>query len=64
MKFEFKATSSFDDSHVVTHQIEAETLDKVLEAFADFLRGCGYQLESGSVQIVEEENEQTISRDS
>jgi hypothetical protein len=62
MKFEFKATSSFDDSKVIVLKIEEEGLTEVLEALADFLRGCGYQLDNGSLQIVEEEIESKINK--
>ena len=45
----------------VTHEIQSEaTRDELCEAFTDFLRGIGYQInENSSVQIVEDDVEYT-----
>lgn len=37
----------------ITHEFEAESLDEVMEQFAQFLRGSGYSFD-GHVEIVDD----------
>jgi hypothetical protein len=41
-------TSSYEDGHSVTHTIRGDSsLDEVVEAFENFLKGAGYHLQEG-----------------
>jgi hypothetical protein len=41
-------TSSYEDGHSVTHTIRGDSsLDEVVEAFENFLKGAGYHLKEG-----------------
>lgn len=42
------------DTHVVTHQFTADTLDEVLPNITEFLRGAGYRFD-GEVELVKDD---------
>lgn len=37
----------------ITHEVEIDTLQEALDAFNDFLLGCGFRFD-GKVEVVEE----------
>jgi len=49
----FTFTHTLDDLKI-THEFEAIQINKVVENFEDFLRGCGYVFD-GNLEIVEQE---------
>lgn len=59
MKFTFKKYRDMgnaeNDRTDVVFDVEAENLPEVLEAFKDFLRGCGFSVDLGSLVIDKEE---------
>lgn len=42
------------DTHVVTHEFDAEVLDDVLDNFKQFLMGVGFTWIDGELQFVKE----------
>jgi uncharacterized Rmd1/YagE family protein len=56
-----EAHTPYTAVRTVTHEIQAEaTLDEMCEAFQEFLKGIGYQInENSSVQIVQDDVEYT-----
>jgi len=42
------------DTHVVTHEFDAEVLDDVLDNFKQFLMGAGFTWIDGELQLVKE----------
>lgn len=59
----FKKTKSSDNHYEIadiTYEIETVSLPALIEEFESFLKGCGFQIESGSLQIVEEDCVATV----
>jgi hypothetical protein len=46
--------NSFDDTNVAV-EVEADTLDNILQAFEDFLRGAGFGLTNQTIEAVKDE---------
>lgn len=55
-QFRFTCRNSYAERYTEV-QLEAETLDEVIENFEEFLRGCGYYF-NGTLQIVPDEEQQ------
>ena len=54
-KFTLVCDHSCDlDTHVVTHEFNAETLDEVLENMKQFLMGAGFTWVEGDLQFVDD----------
>lgn len=61
MRFQFKKMQDPDNefsTSTVIVESSAVTIDKVLEDFEDFLRGCGYYFK-GNLEIVEDDINET-----
>ena len=46
----------FDNTNVSVEVIDEVNLDSLFRAFEDFLRGCGYQVENESIEMVEKDD--------
>jgi hypothetical protein len=53
-KFTFIQEENYNNSKT-TFEFEAVQLEDVLEQFKNFLQGCGYNLDGGHLEVVDDE---------